>query len=171
LKIKTRAEWRNWLSQNFNTRHEVWLIYAKKSTDQQRIQYNDAVEEALCFGWIDSIHKTLDKDHTMQRFTPRKTKSIYSQPNKERLKWFVGNNLIHHSFLKKAREIMSKEYVFPTEILDAIKTDKTAWNYYNQFSDPYKRIGIVYIKSVRNNKPHILKETTGFLTGMIKSYE
>jgi uncharacterized protein YdeI (YjbR/CyaY-like superfamily) len=72
LKIKTRAEWRNWLPQNFNTRHEVWLIYAKKSTDQQRIQYYDAIEEALCFGWIDSI-------------------------NKERLKWFVGNNLIHHS--------------------------------------------------------------------------
>ena len=54
INIKTRAEWRNWLQLNFNIEDEVWLIYAKKSTGEQRIQYNDAVEEALCFGWIDS---------------------------------------------------------------------------------------------------------------------
>ena len=69
LNIKTRAEWRNWLENNFNTKQEVWLVYAKKSTGEQRIQYNDAVEEALCFGWIDSTNKTLDEDHTIQRFT------------------------------------------------------------------------------------------------------
>ena len=61
LNIKTRIEWRNWLMQNFNIENEVWLVYAKKSTGEQRIQYNDAIEEALCFGWIDSINKTLDK--------------------------------------------------------------------------------------------------------------
>ena len=77
LHITTRAEWRNWLENNFNTQQEVWLVYAKKSTGKPRIQYNDAVEEALCFGWIDSTNKTLDKDHTIQRFTPRKPKSSY----------------------------------------------------------------------------------------------
>ena len=66
-------------------------IYNRKK-GQQRIQYNDAVEEALCFGWIDSINKTLDKDHTIQRFTPRQSKSSYSQPNKERLKWLAKKN-------------------------------------------------------------------------------
>lgn len=54
LNIKTRAEWRNWLLHNFNIRNEIWLVYAKKSTGRERIQYNDAVEEALCFGYIDS---------------------------------------------------------------------------------------------------------------------
>ena len=104
--------------QNFNIENEVWLVYDKKSTGEQRIQYNDAVEEALCFGWIDSINKTLDKDHTIQRFTPRQSKSSYSQPNKERLKWLAEKNLIHHSFLKTVQEIISKEYVFPLDILD-----------------------------------------------------
>ena len=54
LNIKTRAEWRNWLLHNFNIRSEIWLVYAKKSTGRERIQYNDAVEETLCFGYIDS---------------------------------------------------------------------------------------------------------------------
>lgn len=62
INIKTRAEWRNWLENNFNTKQEIWLVYAKKSTGEHRIRYNDAVEEALCFDWIDSINKTLDED-------------------------------------------------------------------------------------------------------------
>jgi uncharacterized protein YdeI (YjbR/CyaY-like superfamily) len=87
LHITTRAEWRNWLEHNFKTTQDVWLVYAKKSTGTQRIQYNDAVEEALCFGWIDSTHNTRDNDHTIQRCTPRKSKSRSSQPHIERLKW------------------------------------------------------------------------------------
>jgi uncharacterized protein YdeI (YjbR/CyaY-like superfamily) len=163
LNIKTRTEWRNWLQQNFNIQKEVWLVYAKKSTGEQRIQYNDAVEEALCFGWIDSINKALDKDHTMQRFTPRQAKSSYSQPNKERLKWLAENNLIHHSFLKTVQEIISKEYVFPLDILDEIKKDKTAWENYKIFSDSYKRIRIAYIDSARKRPEEFAKRLNNFI--------
>jgi uncharacterized protein YdeI (YjbR/CyaY-like superfamily) len=163
LNIKTRIEWRNWLMQNFNIKNEVWLVYAKKSTGEQRIQYNDAIEEALCFGWIDSINKTLDKDHTIQRFTPRQSKSSYSQPNKERLKCLVENNLVHHSFVKTVHEIVSKEYVFPLDILDEIKKDKTAWNNYEYFSDSYKRIRIAYIDSARKRPEEFTKRLTNFI--------
>lgn len=163
LNLKTRTEWRNWLQQNFNIENEVWLVYAKKSSDEQRIQYNDAVEEALCFGWIDSTNKTLDKDHTIQRFTPRQTKSSYSQPNKERLKWLVENNLIHHSFLKTVQEIISKEYVFPLDILDEIKKDKTAWKNYKDFSNSYKRIRIAYIDSARKRPEEFAKRLNNFI--------
>jgi uncharacterized protein YdeI (YjbR/CyaY-like superfamily) len=163
LNIKTRTEWRNWLQQNFNIQKEVWLVYAKKSTGEQRIQYNDAVEEALCFGWIDSINKALDKDHTMQRFTPRQAKSSYSQPNKERLKWLAENNLIHHSFLKTVQEIISKEYVFPLDILDEIKKHKTAWENYKTFSDSYKRIRIAYIDSARKRPEEFAKRLNNFI--------
>lgn len=104
LNITTRAEWRNWLENNFDTKQEVWLVYAKKASGKQSIQYNDAVEEALCFGWIDSTNTTLDDEHTIQRFTPRKPKSSYSQPNIERLKWLTQNDLIHSSFLEKVQE-------------------------------------------------------------------
>jgi len=163
LNIKTRAEWRNWLQLNFNIENEVWLIYAKKSTNEQLIQYNDAVEEALCFSWIDCINKSLDKDHTIQRFAPRQTKSSYSQPNKERLKWLTENNLIHNSFLKTAQEIISKEYVFPIDILDEIKKDKTAWHNYIKFSEPYKRLRIAYIDSARKRSEEFTKRLNNFI--------
>lgn len=163
LHIKTRGDWRNWLEQNFNIENEVWLVYAKKSTGEQRIQYNDAVEEALCFGWIDSINRTLDESHTMQRFTPRQAKSSYSQPNKERLKWLADNNLIHHSFCKTVQVILSKEYVFPVDILDEIKKDKTVWNNYTKFSEPYKRIRISYIDSARKRPEEFTKRLINFI--------
>lgn len=163
LDVKTRNEWRNWLQNNFNTEKEVWLVYAKKSTGEQRIQYNDAVEEALCFGWIDSVNKALDKDHAIQRFTPRQARSSYSQPNKERLKWLVQNNLIHPSFLKTVQEIISKEFVFPSDILDEIRKDETAWNNYIKFSEPYKRIRIAYIDSARKRPEEFTKRLTNFI--------
>jgi uncharacterized protein YdeI (YjbR/CyaY-like superfamily) len=163
LNIKTRAEWRNWLLRNFNTANEIWLVYAKKSTGEQRIQYNDAVEEALCFGWIDSTNKALDKGHTIQRFTPRQPKSGYSQPNKERLNWLAENNLIHHSILKSVQEIISIEYVFPLDILAEIKKDKTAWNNYNGFSDSYKRIRVAYIDSARKRPDEFAKRLANFI--------
>jgi uncharacterized protein YdeI (YjbR/CyaY-like superfamily) len=163
LNIKTRSEWRSWLTENFNIEKEVWLVYAKKSTGEQRIQYNDAVEEALCFGWIDSTNKTLDKDHTIQRFTPRKPKSSYSQPNIERLKWLSENNLIHSSLVKTVQEIISKEYVFPNDILDEIKKDKAVWNNYIEFSEPYKRIRIAYIESARKRPEEFTKRLTNFI--------
>lgn len=163
LNIKTRTEWRNWLQQNFNIENEVWLVYAKKSTGEERIQYNDAVEEALCFGWIDSTNKTLDKDHTIQRFTPRQAKSSYSQSNIERLKWLVENNQIHHSFLKTAQKIISKKYVFPLDILDEIKKDKTVWNNYKDFSDSYKRIRIAYIEEARKRPEEFSKRLNNFI--------
>lgn len=163
LDIKTRAEWRNWLMQHFDTENEVWVVYAKKASGEQRILYNDAVEEALCFGWIDSTNKTLDKGHTIQRFTFRQPQSSYSQPNKERLKWLAENNLIHPSFLKTVREIISEEYVFAQDILDEIRKDKTAWNNYVKFSEPYKRIRVSYIASARKRPEEFTKRLANFI--------
>jgi uncharacterized protein YdeI (YjbR/CyaY-like superfamily) len=163
LNIKTRTEWRNWLQLNFNIENEIWLVYAKKSTGEQRIPYNDAVEEALCFGWIDSTNKILDKNHTIQRFTPRKAKSKYSQPNIERLKWLAENNLIHQSYVKTVQKIISQEFVFPKDIIDEIKIDETAWNNYIRFSESYKRIRIAYIDSARKRPAEFTKRLTNFI--------
>jgi uncharacterized protein YdeI (YjbR/CyaY-like superfamily) len=162
LNITTRAGWRNWLQLNFNTKTEIWLAYAKKFSGEERILYNDAVEEALCFGWIDSTNKSLGKDRTMQRFTPRKAGSNYSQPNIERLKWLAENKLIHPTFVDTAQEIISREFVFPKDILEAIKKDKTAWNNYIKFSEPYKRIRIAYIDSARNRPDEFSKRLKNF---------
>ena len=82
-------------------------LRAKKS-----ITYNDAVEEALCFGWIDSTIKALDKEHKIQHFTPRNPKSSYSQANKERLKWLLEHQMIHPDWEDNIRKVLSAPFRF-----------------------------------------------------------
>ena len=89
LYVADRKAWRDWLQQHYKSESEVWLVYHKKHSGKPRIPYNDAVEEALCFGWIDSIVKSVDADRFAQRFSVRNPKTPYSQANKERLRELV----------------------------------------------------------------------------------
>src|SRR5512137_2623710 len=86
LDVTDRRKWRAWLARHYKTEAEVWLVFYKVHTGKKRIPYNDAVEEALCFGWIDSQVKSLDEDKFAQRFSPRNPRTPYSQANKERLR-------------------------------------------------------------------------------------
>ena len=85
LYVTKRADWRTWLSKHHNTARDIWLIFYKKSSGKPRISYDDAVLEALAYGWIDSIVKRVDEDSFVQRFSPRKPTSVLSQMNKERI--------------------------------------------------------------------------------------
>ncbi|MEL6866708.1 MAG: YdeI/OmpD-associated family protein [Bacteroidota bacterium] len=163
LYITDRTAWRQWLSQNFQSAPEIWLIYPKKATGKPRIPYNDAVEEALCFGWIDSIVKAYDQDHTLQRFTPRKAKSSFSQANKERLKWLAAQQMIHPSILPKVEPVIREEFIFPGDILQAIQATPNAWTHYQQFSESYKRIRIAYIDSARKRPEEFQKRLHNFI--------
>lgn len=77
--------WRDWLSENHATATEVWMVSYKRHTGQPRVEYETAVEEALCWGWIDSVKRTVDGERTMQRFSPRKKGSGWARTNKDRL--------------------------------------------------------------------------------------
>jgi len=79
LYVTNRKEWRNWLEENYSTAKEIWLVYYKKHTGKPRIPYDDAVEEALCFEWIDSTVKRFDDEKYFQRYTPRKNKSVWRE--------------------------------------------------------------------------------------------
>lgn len=79
--LPTREQWREWLKEYHQTERVIWLEYFKKHTGKPSIPYNDAVEEALCFGWIDSTVRRIDEERYMQKFTPRKMKSTWSVPN------------------------------------------------------------------------------------------
>lgn len=85
-----RAEWRAWLAEHFETEKEIWFVFSMKESGEEILSYNDAVEEALCFGWIDSIIKHIDPLHRAQHFTQRKQGSHHSRPNIERLIWLDG---------------------------------------------------------------------------------
>ena len=83
--IPTREEWRKWLEANHDRTDRIWLINYKKHTGKPSIPYNDAVEEALCFGWIDSLVRRIDDERYMQKYTPRKPKSTWSRHNVQRV--------------------------------------------------------------------------------------
>ena len=161
--FENRKNWRKWLSENFDTADEIWFVFPLKSSGKKSITYNDAVEEALCFEWIDSTIKALDKEHKIQRFTPRNPKSTYSQANKERLRWLLENKMIHPEFEGKIQNILSEPFLFPNDIIDRLKENKTVWKNYQQFSDTYKRIRIAYIEAARNRPEEFEKRLNNFL--------
>lgn len=87
---KTRAEWREWLEQHHTQTEGVWLITYKKATGKPRIEYEETVEEALCFGWIDSKANKLDDERSMLWMSPRKPGTGWSRPNKERIERLIA---------------------------------------------------------------------------------
>lgn len=109
--FENRGDWRKWLTDNFDTANEIWFVFPYKSAEEKSVLYNDAVEEALCFNWIDSTIKSLDKQHRIQRFTPRNPKSTYSQANKERLKWLLENKMIHPNFVDNIQNVLSEPFI------------------------------------------------------------
>ena len=154
LYVYQREPWRQWLEANFETAKEIWLVYPNKASGKPRILYNDAVEEALCFGWIDSIMKKLDSLHAVQRFTPRHPKSGYSQQNKERLRWLSGEGLLHPAVRESVNDILDEEFVFPRDILSAIQENEQAWKNFQRFSPAYQRIRVAYI-DVARKRPEV----------------
>ena len=161
--FENRNDWRKWLSENFETVDEIWFTFPHKSSNKKSITYNDAVEEALCFDWIDSTIKAFDKEHKIQRFTPRRSNSTYSQSNKERLNWLLVNKMIHPKFEDKIKNVLSEPFVFPSDIIDRLKEDEIVWKNYQQFSDSYKRIRIAYIDSARIRSEEFEKRLDNFI--------
>jgi uncharacterized protein YdeI (YjbR/CyaY-like superfamily) len=163
LYVTHRKQWRTWLEKNFDIKDEIWLIFPHKMSAKRRISYNDAVEEALCFGWIDSTIKKFDAESSAQRFTPRNPKSSYSQPNKERLRWLLKENKIHPTVQDAAKKVLEKKFEFPSDIIRALKKDKKAWNNYQKYSPAYRRIRVAYIDAARNRPEEFNKRLSNFI--------
>lgn len=90
LYVTTSDEFRHWLLKNHQTKREIWLIQYKKSTKKPSINYVEAVEEAICFGWIDGLEKGMDAERYALRFSPRKPKSNWTNTNKERARKMIA---------------------------------------------------------------------------------
>lgn len=155
LHVKSRREWRVWLSRHYKTEKEIWLIFYRKGSGKPRISHNDAVEEALCYGWIDSTVRGLDEEKFTQRFSARSKTSALSQMNRERIRSLIargkmtraGLDAVAHAFNPK-RDRPSKFTIAP-DILRALKANKDAWKNLKAFPESYKRIRIAYIESRR----------------------
>jgi len=163
LYVTDRSAWREWLRENHGIRREIWLIYYKKHTGKPSIPYDDSVEEALCFGWIDSIIKKLDEERFARKFTPRKPKSSWSETNKERARKMMRNGKMTEVGLAKIREAKKsgewsrtppkrKELVIPPYMKAALaRNEKAQENFYN-LAKSYRRQYVGWISSAKREE-------------------
>ena len=163
LHVSSRTEWRKWLKKNYKTEKEIWLVYYKKTSGKPRIAYNDAVEEALCFGWIDSNVKRIDEESHAQRFSPRKPKSRYSQANHERLRKLIADGKVMKDVLATLGDLSEEKFEIPKDILKAIKANEEAWKNFQNYSESYKRIRIAFINGARNRPEEFQKRLKYFI--------
>jgi len=163
LHVTNRDDWRAWLRENHDTKKEVWLIYYKKHTGKPRIPYDDAVEEAICFGWIDSIVKKIDDEKFIQKFTPRKGKSKWSETNKKRARKMIEEGKMTKAGLAKIEEAKKsgewfkktptrKELVAFPELRKALESNKKALDNFNNLTNSYKKNLIGWITSAKREE-------------------
>ena len=163
VRCECRRQWRDWLAGHFESESEVWFVFPSKDSGEEGVSYNDAVEEALCFGWIDSTAGTLDSTHQLRRFTPRKKGSPYSRPNIERLIWLDANGLIHPRVRESVISLIQTPYAFPEDILSAIRGDEMAWKNYLSFPESYRRIRVAYIDAARKRPEEFARRLSNFI--------
>jgi uncharacterized protein YdeI (YjbR/CyaY-like superfamily) len=158
-----RRVWRKWLMEHYRTEKEIWLITYRKRAGKMGISYSDAVEEALCFGWIDSTVKSLDAERTAQRFSPRKPGSPYSQTNKERLRRLLAQGQVAEDVRATLGDSLEEEFKIPPDILQALKANEQAWSNFRRYPEPYQRIRIAYIDGARKRPEEFQKRLKHFL--------
>lgn len=156
---KDRDVWRRWLEQNHAGASEVWLVFYKKHTGKPCPSYNEAIEEALCFGWIDGIKRRIDGERYAFRFTPRNPKSIWSPSNVERARKLIaegamrpeGMRLVEAAKASGAWDRALKPPVFemPKEFKDALSANKKAGVFFESLPPSQKRQYIGWIASAK----------------------
>ncbi|MCC7448184.1 MAG: YdeI/OmpD-associated family protein [Anaerolineae bacterium] len=156
---RDRQEWRDWLAQNHATSPGVWLIYYKKESSQPHVEYADAVEEALCFGWIDSTARKLDDERYMQFFSPRKPKSVWSKPNKQRVERLIQQGLMTPVGLEKIEAAQQDgswdalnavdELIVPADLQAALDANESARVYFEAFSNSSRKMILWWIESAK----------------------
>ena len=161
---KTRFAWRQWLKKNHSTSPGVWMIYYKKETGKREFDMADAVEEALCFGWIDSIAQKLDDERTMQKFTPRKPKSVWSKINKQRIEKLIEQKLMTPAGMSKIEEAKkngtwdtlnnsdfhAENNSLPGELRKAFSKRKKALENFQAFPPGYRKRFLFWIDSAKS---------------------
>ncbi len=162
LYITNRDDWRAWLKKNQEAKKEIWLIYYKKHTGKRRIPYDDAVEEALCFGWIDSTVQRIDDERYAQKFTPRRKKSRWSELNIRRAKKMIRagkmtgagsarfNEMKNNE--KELRDKRSKKLVIPLAFKRALAKNKKALGNFENFAAGYRRMYIEWIAAAKKDE-------------------
>lgn len=178
---KSRNEWRKWLEKNSETEKSVWLIFYNKLSKIKSVPYEEAVEEGLCFGWIDSVKYKRDDESSYQYFSPRKPKSNWSKSNRDRVKKLTeaglmtesGQKLIDHA--KKTGTwdalVQVENSVIPEDLQKLFNKNKTAQKHFKAFSNSVKRMILEWILSAKRPETRAkrIEETVHLASKNIKS--
>jgi uncharacterized protein YdeI (YjbR/CyaY-like superfamily) len=169
LYFRNAQEWREWLHNNHHSSTGVHLIFYKVSSNKESMRWEDAVQVAICYGWIDSTVKSLDNERRRQMFTPRKDKSVWSRLNKTYIEKLTANNLMHESGLKKietAKKNGSWESLDAVESLEmpkdleaAFSKNKIALDNYNGFSPSYRKSYLYWLNQAKREETRSTRVT------------
>lgn len=159
LYFKDRKTWRKWLSKNHNNSKGIWFIFYKKHTGKPTVSYDEAVEEALCYGWIDSLQNTIDNEKHGQLMTPRKPKSPWSRLNKMRIERLISEGLMAEPGLKLIEQAKVdgswsiydevEDLIVPKDLEMALKKEKLAYDNFMNFSPSNIKALLWWIKTAK----------------------
>ena len=184
LFFKNRIQWRKWLEQNHDQASEALVIHYRKDSGKKGLNHLEAVEEALCFGWIDSILRRMDNERFVLKYTPRKANSVWSKVNKEKAEQLIKAGLMTTAGIVKIEEAKKNgnwdnaytsliKDTLPADLKQALLKNKKAWYNFQKFATTYrnmytgwldsaktdatrqKRIEEILYRSKRNIKPGI----------------
>jgi len=176
VNVSNREEWRCWLMENHAHEEEVWLVYYKKHTGKTCVSYMDSVKEALCFGWIDGLKKSIDEERYMHRFTPRRAGSKWSPLNIKLAGQLISSGEMtgaglaafnqrvdyDESFLQAAG---AKEISLLPGIESALKANPKAWNNFKHLAPGYRKQYVGWLQSAKrpDTRERRLKEAIQLL--------
>lgn len=161
--VKTRKAWRGWLNKNHDKSNGIWLVFYKKHTGKATLEYDEAVEEALCFGWIDSIIKKIDDEKFVRKLTPRKADSQWSELNKKRIMKLKKQGLLTEAGIVKVQKAKASGLwnkpdsqklpsSLPRDLESALAKNKKAKNFFDQLAPSYQKRFIGWISTAKRQE-------------------
>ena len=155
-----RNDWRLWLEKHHRTKKEVWLLHYKKQAKKPFLNHIEAVEEALCFGWIDSKLKKIDDERFILKYTPRKVKSVWSKINTEKAEILMQSGKMTQAGLEKIKEAKRQglwdiaytnkiREQIPTDLKQTLQADQIAWENFQRFANSYRNMYCGWVRGAK----------------------
>ncbi len=164
LHFKTRADWRKWLKDNHSLSSGIWFVFYKQQTGKKTISYDEAVDEALCYGWIDSIIRRIDEEKYIQKFTPRTNNNRWSPTNIKRIEKLIKEKRMTKIGLAKYKPVIQKDKpvmikinpdVIPSIIMNGLKKHPKALECFKNLAPSYRKFYIGWITSAKREETQI----------------
>lgn len=166
MHFQDKEEWRSWLSRNHDTEKEAWLIIRKKHSPINGVSYDEALEEAICFGWIDGKMQSIDGDRFVLRFSPRKARSIWSKRNRNKAEILIEQGRMSDAGLARIKEARQNGFwqtayssrtgeTIPPDLERALSANKTARDNFHNLANTYRNMFIRWLESAATEEARV----------------